>query len=79
MPRYRRLGGNDSDAVVWLVKLDGPVLEGEKRPIAADADILASVQLAAALTHDDSASEHGLAAETLDAETLGAARTTVAG
>jgi hypothetical protein len=63
----RGLGGDDRDLAVGLVVLNGAVLEGEERPIATDADILASVQLAAALTHDDGAGENGLTAESFDA------------
>jgi hypothetical protein len=61
-------GGDNRDAAVRLVVLDGTVLECEEGPIAADADVLAGVELAAALADDDRAREDGFAAEALNAE-----------
>src|SRR6185437_10790345 len=43
----------------------------EERVIGTDPDVLACVYRRAALTHENVARQHPLAAETLDAETLG--------
>ena len=51
-----------------LVVFHVTVREGEERPIAADADVLAGVQFAAALTDEDVAGEDGLAAKFFDPE-----------
>ena len=62
-----------------LVELDLAVREGEQGPVAADADVLAGVQLAAALTNDDVTGDDGLAAKFLYAETFRVALATVGG
>ena len=72
-------GRDDGHLAVHLVELDDAGLEREERPIAADADILAGVQLAAALADNDGAGEHGLTAENLHPKTLGVAFAPVAG
>ena len=48
---------------VSLVEFDGAIAKSEERPIAADADSLAGMMFGTALTNDDSAREHFLAAE----------------
>jgi len=53
-----------------LVVADGAVLQSEQRPVTAHADILAGMELGAALTNDDAAGDDGLAAEDLDPKTL---------
>jgi len=73
------LGGDDGHTAVSLVELDRAILEGKEGPIAAGADVLASVQLGAALTDDDIASNDLLAAKDLNAEALAVAVATVAG
>jgi len=64
------LRSDDRDAALGLVEFDDAVLEREESPIATGADIAAGMDLGAALTHDDAAGEHGLAAEALHAESL---------
>jgi len=63
---------------MWLVVLDNAVLQREERPIATDANILAGVQFAPALTDDDRTGENGLAAETFYAQPLRLTGPTVA-
>jgi hypothetical protein len=70
--KSRRLfrGLDDLDPAAGLVELDDSVLEGEERPIATGADILAGMQFRAALADENVARDHGLAAEFFDPETL---------
>ena len=68
---------DDSDAAVRLVEFDGAVFEREERPVTTDADILARVGLAAALTDDDTAGPNDFATKKLHAETLSFAGTAV--
>jgi hypothetical protein len=60
-------------------KLDRAFDQREKRVVLAHPDVLARIELGAALTHDDIAREHALAAEALDAQTLGIGVAPVAG
>ena len=59
--------------------LDNAVFEGEEGIVAADADIVAGVDLRPALAHKDAAREHGLTVLTLDAEALRVAVAAVVG
>lgn len=74
-----RLAGDDLDAAVRLVEFHDAVLQCEEGPVATHADILAGVRLAAALTDEDGAGEHGLTAETFYPKPLCFARATVGG
>ncbi len=60
-------------------ELDGAVNEGVERVVLARADVVAGVELRAALTNDDAASVDGCIAENLHAKTLRLGVTTVAG
>ena len=51
-------------------ELDGAVNEGVERVVLARADVVAGVELRAALTNDDAASVDGCIAENLHAKTL---------
>src|SRR5207302_11460412 len=51
-----------------LVELDVPFFEREQRVVAAHADLVAGMELGAALAHDDVAGDDDLAAVFLDAE-----------
>ena len=62
------VGRDDRDAAMRLVVLDRAVLQREERPIAAGADILARMQLGAALPDEDITSDGDLAAKHLDAQ-----------
>src|SRR5699024_6419703 len=50
---------------------DRPRRQGEEGVVLATADVVAGVELGAALTHEDLARVDGLPTETLDAESLG--------
>ena len=54
----------------FLVELHRAVLEREKGPIAADADVQAGDEFTAALTDNDAAGGDDLAAEFLNAKTF---------
>src|SRR6476659_2642654 len=66
-------------AKLAVTERDAAVRKGEKRVILAQADVVARVPLGAALTHDDVAGAHGLAAELLHAEPLALTVAAVAG
>mgnify|MGYP000199439213 CR=1 FL=1 len=53
-----------------LGELDGAGLEGEQGVVLADTDVLTRVDVGAALTDENLAGLHGLAAIALGAETL---------
>ena len=69
---------DDVHLAVGLVELDHTVLEREKRPIAAGADVLSGADLGAALADDDVAGDDFLAAELFHTETFGRGIATVA-
>ena len=60
-------------------KADDAVGEGEEGIVFADADVVAGVELGAALADENVAGEHGLAVGTLDAEEFCLAVSTVMG
>ena len=62
-----------------LVVFHHAILQREERPIAADADVFAWMQLGSALADDDGAGENGFTAETFYAQSLCFAGATVAG
>jgi hypothetical protein len=64
---------------VHLVELHLAILEGEERPIAPRADILARMQFRAALADDDSTREDGLTAKCLNPEPLRVTLATIRG
>src|SRR5262245_24709397 len=64
--------------LVLVLELDGTVHHGEESVVAAAADILARVELGAALLHQDVAGDDLLAAVALDAEVLRIAGAAVA-
>src|SRR6266567_3897188 len=72
-PLLLRLGRDDADspATADLAEIHGPADQREQRVIAAAADAVAGVEVRAALTDEDLARVHDLAAVTLDAEALG--------
>lgn len=51
-------------------ELHGTVSECEEGVVLTAADVLTRMDTGAALTHEDAARGHGLACETLDAQTL---------
>src|SRR5437870_7810238 len=57
-----------ASALALVLEVDDPVDLGEERVIAADADVLAGIELRAALSDDDRSTGHELAGEALDAE-----------
>src|SRR5688572_12975817 len=71
------LGGDRVDRheglalVAALVEADRAVAQGEQRVVLAGADVDAGVEAAADLAHEDVARAHDLAAELLDATSLG--------
>jgi hypothetical protein len=82
-PRGAGLGGRggrgiDVDAPVAAVEADVAVGEGEEGVIAAHADVIAGVELGAALADEDGAGGNELAAVTFHAETLAVAVAAVA-
>mgnify|MGYP006883611496 CR=1 FL=1 len=68
----------DPEEALALAELDGAGGQGEQGVVATDANVLAGVELGAALADDDGACVHGAAAEDLDAQALGVGITTVA-
>lgn len=60
----------DIDAAAFAIEQDAPGDQGEQRPVAADAHVLARRPLGAALADDDAARADDLAAISLDAKTL---------
>ena len=66
------------DAALGLVESNDAVLESEERPVTSDADILAGVELAAALADDDVTRDDRFTTEVLYAEPLRVAVATVA-
>ena len=62
-----------------LVVFHHAILQREERPIAADADVLAWMQLGSALADDDGTGENRFTAETFNAESLWVSGATVAG
>src|SRR5690606_35909416 len=75
------LGGKDADrlAAAAAAELDGAVDEAEQRVVLALADVLAGVELRAALTDEDGSGGDLGAAEHLHAEALRVRVATVAG
>src|SRR4051794_9432511 len=80
------MGGRSADrldvddlAALALAELDRALDQREQRVVATDADVLAGVELGAALADDDRPGVHLLAAERLDAEALGVGVPAVAG
>jgi hypothetical protein len=69
----------DADPAVSLIVLNHSILKGIERKVASLADILARMQLRAALADDDVAGNDGLIAEFLDTEPLRMTRASVAG
>ena len=61
------------------LKFDDAVFEGEERIVPADADVVARVDLGAALADDDAARKHCLPVLPLDAEALRLAVAAVVG
>ena len=61
----------DDLAALARAELHRTVGQREQRVVAATPDVLARVELGAALAHDDGAGGHGLAVEHLHAEALG--------
>ncbi len=55
----------------FLVEPDLAIAFRKQRVVAPDADVYARVKVSATLAHDDVARQHLLAAENLDAQTLG--------
>jgi len=51
------LARDDGHATVRLVVLNDAILQSKKRPVTTDSDVLAWMQLGAALPHDDGAGE----------------------
>ena len=74
----RRSGLDDGHAAVRLVEQHRAVLQRKERPIATGADVLAGMELGAALADDDAAGGDGLAAKCLYAEALAGGIATVA-
>jgi hypothetical protein len=66
------LGGfwEDMNTAIAAVELYFAVDEGEERPVAAGADVIASAEPGAALADDDTAGSDELAAESFDTETF---------
>jgi len=60
-------------------KLDSSFSESEKRVVSTLTDVFAGVNTSAALAHNDRASVHGLAVESLHAKALALRVTSVAG
>src|SRR5699024_38051 len=77
--RSDRLDDADHLAVALATELDGARGEREQGVVVAAAHTVAGVDAGAALTHQDLAGADDLAAETLDAETLGVGVTPVLG
>ena len=73
------LGFDDGDDLAVLDEFHLAVLKGEKREITPLTDILAGVELGAALADDDRAGLEKLAVVSLDAKILGVGIATVAG
>ena len=73
--------GEDVDqlAPLAVAELHLAVREGEQGVVATAADVLAWMEVGAALAHDDGAGGDGRAVEDLDAEPLGVRITAVAG
>lgn len=69
--------GGDVDAATFAVEEYATINKGEDGVVAAHADVLAGVELGAALTHDDVAGDNSLATELLHAEALAAGIATV--
>src|SRR5690606_1470400 len=69
----------DDLAAALRAELDSARLKSEQRVVAATADVHAGVEVGAALADDNLAGVDLLAAETLDAKSLGVGVTTVAG
>ena len=69
---YALLGiyGDNRDDLAVLDELHLAVLEGEKREVAAAADVCTGMDLGAALADDDRAGLESLAVVCLDAEKL---------
>ncbi len=65
-----RLDGDKAPGAATIDELDAAIDFGEKRIVAAAADVKAGLQLRAALAHDDGAAGDDLARENLDAEAL---------
>ncbi len=55
----------------FLVEPDLAIAFRKQRVVAPDADVYARVKVSATLAHDDVARQYLLAAENLDAQTLG--------
>lgn len=76
MHRFVHASGSRDDAHIPTLQraldgeLDGSGDLGEKRVVLADPDIVAGVELGAALANDDVASRNQLTTETLHAKTL---------
>ena len=72
-------GRFDVDATAFAVEINRAGLQRKERPVPSGAHVLAGVPLGAALTDENIASDDWLAAELLDAQTLGIRVATVAG
>lgn len=57
-------------AATGLLKLHGSVRQGEQRPVATNAHVLARVELGTALPDDDAARGDEFGTESLDAQTF---------
>jgi hypothetical protein len=68
----------DNPTTTAAAELDGTLAECEQRVVVTAADVLAGVEVRAALPHDDLAGVHELDAEALHAEPLRVGVTTVA-
>jgi len=69
----------DNATALAVTELHGSLRESEQRVVATDTDVVAGVELGAALTKDDGAGVDCAAAEHLHAEALSVAIATVAG
>src|SRR2546421_11437473 len=78
-PASLRRDDVDDAATATRTELDRTSGEREQRVVAATADVDAGVEVSATLANDDLAGADDLAAEALDAETLGVGVATVTG